>query len=81
MCNCKYHEDQRRWERLLAKVPMSIGDKRFVENYFNKKATEELDADVNQAVLSGDWPSSVEQLRAALRKAVKKRRDNKKIGK
>lgn len=75
MCTCQYHVDQRRWERLLEKAPLSVGDKRFVSAYFERKTCEELDAEVDAAVLSGQWPSAVEQLRFALRKAIKLRRE------
>ena len=75
MCNCQYHVDHRRWARLLGKAPISIGDKRFVESYFERKYHEEADADYDAAVLAGTWPTAVEQLRYALRRAIKIRRE------
>lgn len=75
MCNCQLHVDQRRWERLLSKAPLSIGDKRFVEKYFERKYHEEFDADYDAAVLAGTWPTAVEQLRYALRRAIRMRKE------
>jgi hypothetical protein len=51
-------------------------DREFMEGFYEQYCNEGLDANVNQAVLDGSWPSAVEQLEEALRKAKTIREQN-----
>lgn len=70
MCKCRICIDIRRWESILDKHNFSIGEKRFIEDFLDRKHTEGLDADVDSVVLSGTWPGAVNILIDSLGKAM-----------
>ena len=51
-------------------------DREFMEQFYEQYCNEGLDANVNQAILDGSWPSAVEQLEEALTRAKTIREQN-----
>lgn len=65
MCNCQLCQDIRH----LTDCGVS---EEFMDRYLN----EGLDAEYNQSVLDGSWPTSVELLTSALTRAIERRRES-----
>jgi hypothetical protein len=61
--------------RIISAIP-APADREFMEQFYEQYCNEGMDANVNQAILDGSWPSAVEQLEEALIKAKQKREQN-----
>jgi hypothetical protein len=65
MCNCQLCQDIRH-----------LKDRGVSEEFMDRYLNEGLDAEYNQSVLDGSWPTSVELLTSALERAIKRREEN-----
>lgn len=76
-CNCKLCKRDVRWERFLKKYPFTKKDKEFLDSIYTALHGTELNYEVDEAILDGSWPSAIEQLGRAMKKAedIKKRRE------
>ena len=70
-CRCQFSKDFEFMIRLLPNVPERF--RKQLEEFFHRAWTEQEDADYNNCILDGSWPSSVEQLERALENAKKRR--------
>lgn len=73
MCNCKLCGDNR---QIRARINGMLPEyQSFVEALWERAQEAEMDNDYHNAILSGDWPGSVEILEHALEKAKAKRNE------
>ena len=63
----------RKFFEIVAKL--SEEDQIWMEKFYEKVEGQRIDANVNEAILDGSWPSAVEQLEHGLRKAKQKIED------
>lgn len=77
MCRCRLCKQHRILERLVKKYAFTKRELAFMDDYICEADTTGLDRDVLQSVMDGTWPSALEQLSAALGKAVVVRSTNK----
>ena len=68
MCNCNWCKEYRQIKRITQKG--DVGKLRLkVHDLFERLSIEEAEHEYLRAVMSGKWPSSVPQLKAALKNA------------
>lgn len=71
VCNCQICVTTRRYFSIIEQLPEA--DKKWMEMFYDQYGNEMMDANVNQAILDGSWPSAIGQLEEALTKAKRER--------
>jgi hypothetical protein len=74
-CGCSFCKNYRQLKSVLKRIPEDK-DKKFVEKIFEEMSNAQDELNFKEAILSGSWPSSVEQLRCFLANAIKIRKEN-----
>lgn len=74
MCDCRLCQRSKRQEAFFRDYPLKLQDRKWLNGIFNQLYEVEAALEYKNCVLSGDWPSSWEQLERALEQARKKRK-------
>ncbi len=75
MCKCKICIRYRKFQKVLKRIKRQE-DVKFLNSVLDDLYHAEDDLNYKSAILEGGWPSSVEQLRAYLARAIQIRRDS-----
>lgn len=71
-CRCRDICRRAQTMRSLFRQDLPLEARKFIKSLLNDLCCAEADADYFRCVLSGDWPTAVEQLTAALEQAKRK---------
>lgn len=66
-CECQFCKESKRIQSIWKKLPPE--DAKWLKDFYNMHINMAEDLSVKECVLNGSWPSSVEQLTEALKKA------------
>jgi len=65
-CKCIYCKRNKKWYSLMKKYDFTKKDREFLEHIYATLDCVELDNEVNDAVMAGEWPGSEKRLERAL---------------
>ena len=74
-CNCASCQEGRRFMEIVAKLQAE--DKEWMTEFYNLHLNIAEDLSYRECIMTGEWPSAVEQLTFALEQAKKKREEKK----
>lgn len=73
-CQCNTCKEAEKFFTIIKQLPEE--DQKWMEDFYSNVDGERLDANVNEAILDGSWPSAIDQLEASLHKAKQNKKDN-----
>jgi hypothetical protein len=74
VCLCPLCVEHRIFQEIISQLESQ--DRRWMEEMYNKYSTIAADAEYEECINAGDWPSAVEILEARLANAKEKRKQN-----
>lgn len=78
-CDCNLCKRNHKWGRLLKKYDFSKKDGEFLEHIYDTLSAVELDYDVDEAILNGNWTNARHTLEEALKKCSLLENEDKKM--